>query len=80
MLELQHHTPVHGFWLPVLHAAVLAKLGRLDEAKVHIKNVEEQKPDFATRAHELFRRTVKVEALIEDLIDGLKMAGLSIGS
>ena len=56
-----------------------SQLGRIDEAKVHIEQVEEQKPDFASRPHELFWRTLKIDALIDDLIDGLRRAGLSVG-
>jgi len=40
--------------------------------------LEEQKPEFAHRAQELFRRTLKIDSIINDLIDGLGRAGLSI--
>ena len=69
---------MHDFWLHVAYASTLAKLGRIDEVEVHIKRLEEQKPDFASRARELFRRTLKVDALIEDLIDGLRRGGLPV--
>jgi len=36
----------------------------------------EQKPDFAPRAHELMRRTLKIDTVINDLIDGLRAAGM----
>jgi len=39
--------------------------------------VREQKPDFAPRARELIRRSLKDDAIIDDLIDGLDRAGLS---
>jgi adenylate cyclase len=79
LVEVQNHSPFQSFWLPVVHAAILGKkLGRIDEAKVHIEEVAEQKPDFASRAHGLFWRTLKIDALIDDLIDGLRRAGLSV--
>ena len=79
LVEVQNHSPFQSFWLPVVHAAILGKLGRIDEAKVHIEEVAEQKPDFASRAHGLFWRNLKIDAPIDDLIDGLRRAGLSVG-
>jgi len=79
LVEVQNHSPYQSFWLPVVYAAILGKLGRIDEAKVHIEQVEEHKTDFASRAHELFRRTLKIDTLIDDLIDGLHRAGLPVG-
>lgn len=76
--ELENHNLTLGFWRPVLFAATLAKLGRIDEAKVHVLEVKEQKPDFASRARELCRRPLKVDALIDELIDGLRRAGLVV--
>lgn len=70
--------PFIAFWLDVALAAILGKLGRIDEAQGHIRNVVEMKPDFANRARELLRRTVKIDPLIEDLIGGLRAADLSI--
>jgi adenylate cyclase len=75
---LQQHNPVHGFGLPAAYGATLARLGRIGEAKVHIETLEEQKPDFASRARELLRRTLKVDAIIDDLIDGLRLAGMPV--
>lgn len=74
--ELENHKVTLGFWQPVLFAATLAKLGRIDEAKVHVLAIEEQKPDFASRALELVRRNVKNDALIDELMDGLRRGGL----
>ena len=78
LLEVEKHSPYQSFWLPVAYAAILAKLGRVDEAAPYIDQVREQKPDFASRARELLRRTLKVNAIIDDLIDGLRTAGLSV--
>lgn len=78
LFEVEKHSPYQSFWLPVAYAAILAKLGRVDEAKVYVEQVEEQEPDFASRARELLRRTLKIDAIIDDLIDGLRTAGLSV--
>jgi len=77
VIEVQRHSPFQSFWLPVASAAILAKLGRIDEAKTYIEDVVAHKPDCAARAHELMWRTLKVDAVIDDLIGGLRSAGLS---
>lgn len=76
--EIQRHNPLQGFWLPVMYAAVLGKLRRTDEAKPYIAEIEKLKPDFASRARELFRRSVKVDVVIDEFMDGLCKAGLKI--
>jgi len=45
---------------------------------VHIKEFEKLKPDFASRARELIGRWQKVDALSDELIDGLHKAGLPV--
>jgi len=76
--ELQKRRLLHDFWHHVIHASTLAKVGRLDEAKAHIEELEKQKPDFASRGRELFRRSLKVEPLVEDILDGVRLAGLQV--
>jgi hypothetical protein len=61
-------------------AALLGKLERTEEARSHVDRVSEQKPDFAGRARELIRRGLKIDAVVDDLIDGLQAAGLVPGS
>ncbi len=78
LLELERHTPLKSFWLPMLYSAVLGKLGRIDEAKVYIEEMKELKPDFASRIREILSRACKAESLIDELMDGLKMAGLPV--
>lgn len=77
LLELEKYQPFQSYWTPVAFAAILGKLGRIAEARVHVKQVKTQKPDFPSRAHELLRRTVKIDALIDDVLDGLRRAGMS---
>jgi hypothetical protein len=69
-----------SFWDDVVVAAIFGKLGRADEGRPHLERLALQKPDFAGRARGLFRRALKIEPLIDDLIDGLRMAGMTIDS
>jgi hypothetical protein len=62
----------------MVRASSLGNIGRLDEARTHLHQVREQKPDFAPRARELIRRSLKVDSIIDDLIDGLRAAGLPV--
>ena len=67
-----------GVWQPALAAAVLGKLGREDKAAMHAARLIERKPDFCAHARELLGRSIKVPSLVEDLVDGLRRAGLAI--
>jgi predicted Zn-dependent protease len=67
-------------WFAAMAAAVLGKLGREVEAAKHARMLMDIKPDFCTRGRELLERTLKVTSLVEELIDGLRRAGLQISS
>ena len=76
--EFEQHRPAEAFWSPVMFVALLGKLGRADEARVHIGELETLKPDFVPRARELIGRWMKVESVIDELIDGLHRGGLPV--
>jgi hypothetical protein len=76
LAETRTHLPFMSFWDDVVLSALLGKLGRVEEARPHVDRVIDQKPDFAGRARELFRRSLKIDAVVDDLIDGLRTAGL----
>ena len=78
LAELDQHDPFFSFWLPLVRASILGNLGRLDEAGDLLHQVQEHKPDFAPRARELMRRSLKIDTLIDDLIDGLRTAGMAV--
>ena len=78
LAELEKHDPFFSFWLPVVRASILGNLDRVDEARTHLHLVQDQKPDFAPRARELIRRSLKSESIIDDLIAGLRAAGLRV--
>jgi adenylate cyclase len=68
--------PFISFWDDVMIAAMLGRLDRTDEAQPHVESARMQKPDLAGRAGELMRRTLKIDDLVDDLVDGLRRAGL----
>lgn len=76
LAETRTYLPFGGFWDDVMLAAELGKLGRIDEARPHVDRVIDHKPGFSGRARELIRRSIKIEAVVDDLIDGLRLAGL----
>jgi len=77
---LETHRPYNSFWSPVAIAATLAKLDRVDEAAVHLDEIAKLKPDFPDRASDLLRRPLKIHTVANDLIDGLRRAGMRIES
>jgi adenylate cyclase len=78
LAETRKHKPFRVFWDDAMTAALLGKLGRGDEAQPHMEAVRAQKSDLAARARELMRRSLKIDALIDDLVDGLRSAGMAI--
>jgi len=79
LAETTKHLPFIGYWDDAVQAAMLGKLGRIKEAQPHVEAALEQKPELAARAWELMRRGLKVDAIIDDLIDGLRLARLPAG-
>ena len=77
LTETTNHLPFIGYWDDVVQAAMLGKLGRKDEASQHVERVAQDKPDFCSRARELIGRALKIDPLIDDLLDGLRRAGMA---
>ncbi len=67
-----------GFWDAAIKAAVLAKLGRVLEAKQPASELLGLVPDFERRARAIASRSLRSPALVEDFLDGLRRAGLHI--
>lgn len=76
--ETLTHRPFRAHWDDAMVAALNGKLGRVDEARPHIEALLHQKPDLPKRVRELLRRSVKDEPLVDDVVDGLRRAGLPI--
>jgi adenylate cyclase len=65
------------FWDPLLRAAALGRLGRQDEADSAIKQLLELVPDFAARGRAIISGYVKVDDLVDRIVEGLREAGLA---
>lgn len=76
LAEARKHHPFISFWDDVMVAAILGRLGRKEEARPHLDRVLGGKPDLPRRVRELIGRALKIGPLADDLVDGLKAAGL----
>ncbi len=65
------------FWDPVMRAVVLSKLGKQKEAQTAVNQLLKLVSDFETRGRELISRYVKIDSLIDRIIEGLRKAGLA---
>lgn len=66
------------FWAPLLRAAVLGQLNRLEEAGAELGVLKHMKPDFEKKARYLVSRFIKEEPLVLHVLEGLRKAGLTI--
>jgi adenylate cyclase len=62
---------------PMMRAAALGRLGRQNEAKAALSQLLKLEPDFATRGRSLISRYLKVDDLVDSIIEGLRKAGLA---
>ena len=63
-------------WHPLLRAAVLGKLGRVEEAEVYIDELVQMKPKFTKRPKEYIKLLFVTEKHVEMIWDGLQKAGM----
>jgi adenylate cyclase len=70
--------PNLGFWHPVVCAASLGMLQRKEQARAYLAELRRLKPDFEDRARELIARVLKIESISEQVIYGLRKAGLKV--
>lgn len=68
----------NNFWGPMLRAASLGQLNRVEEAEADLTALQVLRPDFAARARDLIGRYVKEEELVGQIIEGLKKAGMRL--
>jgi adenylate cyclase len=64
------------FWDPLMRAAALGQMGRAHEARTAVGELLKLEPDFATRGRRLISYYVKVDDLVNRIIQGLRKAGL----
>ena len=67
-----------GFWDPCLRAGALGKLGRVDEAREAGRELLRTKPDIEQRIRLLLAYSFTRPDVIDDFVDGLRIAGLQI--
>ena len=65
------------FWDPVIRAATLGQMDREQEARTAVGELLKLEPDFATRGRRLISHYVKVDDLVDTIIEGLRKAGLA---
>ena len=61
---------------PMMRAAALGQMERQKEAKTALSQLLKLEPNFATRGRVLIGRYVKVDEIIDTIIEGLRKAGL----
>ena len=66
------------FWDPLTKAATLGQLGRMDEAREFLNRLLALRPDFPERAADYVGIFVTSNSLRDQLLDGLKAAGLKL--
>jgi adenylate cyclase len=62
---------------PLMRAAALARLGKQNEAKTAVSQLLKLEPNFVTQGRLLISRYLKVDDLIDAIIQGLRIAGLA---
>jgi TolB-like protein len=78
LVEANNYQVPQSFWGPMLRAAILGQLNRMEEAEKNIAYLMEIRPDFKEKALYLISRFVKEPTLVEHVIEGLKKAGMNI--
>jgi adenylate cyclase len=65
------------FWDPVMRAAALIQMGKIPEAKSAVDELRTLIPDFSNGGRRLIGLYVKVDDLVDKVVEGLRKAGLS---
>ncbi len=76
--ETMHLRSPQSFWEPLVRAATLGNLGRLEEGGNCVEDLLALKPDFPSRGRILIGRFVKFKSIAEPTVDGLKKCGLEL--
>ena len=74
---LHFRTPLL-FWDPLIKAATLGLLGRIQQGKKARDDLLKLKPDFSSRGRVLIKHHIKFDDVHIRMIEGLKKVGLSI--
>jgi adenylate cyclase len=76
--ETLHFNKPLLFWDPLLKAASLGLLGRLEEGVQAGKDLLKCKPDFSTRGRVLIEHYIKFDEIVAKVIQGLKEVGIDV--
>jgi len=76
--ETQHFKRPMLFWDPLLRAASLGLLGRVDEGMQAGDHLLKCKPDFPARGRMLIEHYIKFDDIVERVILGLGKAGIDV--
>jgi TolB-like protein len=76
LVQTERLTNADGFWTLVLLAAIRGKRGNQDEARIALERAKALNPDFLRDPWDGMRIHHFPEDLIDQLIDGLRKAGL----
>jgi TolB-like protein len=74
---LNFRTPLL-FWDPLMKAAALGLLGRIEEGKSAVEDLLRLKPDFAAGGRGLIRYYIKFDEIVDRTLAGLNAVGLNI--
>jgi len=77
--EALKYSMPNNFWGPMLRAATLGQLSRVEDTGGDLFALQTLRPDFPERAGNLIRRYVKEEELVGQILEGLERAGLETG-
>jgi len=66
------------FWEPLMKAAVLGLLGRIDEGRQAVGDLLKLKADFSKHGRNLIQYYIKFDEIVEQIITGLRKCGLEI--
>ncbi|MFT5699166.1 MAG: adenylate cyclase [Desulforhopalus sp.] len=78
--ETMHLRNPQVFWEPLVKAATLGHLGRLEEGQSCIADLLALKPDFPSRGYILIERFIKFKDIADSTVSGLKKCGLEFVS
>jgi adenylate cyclase len=66
------------FWDPLLKAANLGFVGKIEEGVQAGKDLLQCKPDFSTRGRVLIEHYIKFDEIVAKVIQGLKEVGIDV--
>jgi len=76
--EILHFNRPLLFWDPLLKAANLGLLGRIEEGGQAGKDLLQCKPDFSTRGRVLIGHYIKFDEIVAKVSQGLKEVGIDV--